>query len=153
MKIIQWGLALVVGGFLIVFGVTKFAGGAHIFPYIEYKATGLGVPFSSLIFPLMNWATGALELLAGVLLILPMTRRIGSLLAVAPLLGAVVFHLSPLLGVSTPDGFADPKPKSALELGGPFTRGDFSEAMSASLFTIAAFMLAIAVVNVFIQRR
>ena len=153
MRIVQWVLALVVGGFLLVFGVTKFTGGAHIFPYIEFKATALSVPLAAHIFPLMNWATGALEIAAGLLLIVPMTRKIGALAAVLPLLGAAVFHLSPVLGVVTPNGFAEPHPAAALAAGGPFARSDFSDAMSASLFTMAAVMLVLAIANVFIQRR
>ena len=153
MTLIKWALALIVGGFLIFFGIMKFTGGAHIFPYIEYKAAGFGLPFASFFFPLVNWATGALEILAGALVVLPLTRRFGALLAVLPLFGAVVFHLSPVLGVVTPDGFSDPVPTAALSAGGPFARTDFSDGASATLFTIAAVMLAIAIVNALVQRR
>ncbi|MEL7486668.1 MAG: hypothetical protein AAGJ87_05555 [Pseudomonadota bacterium] len=153
MSIVKWVLALAVGGFLLVFGATKFTGGAHIFPYIEYKATALGFPMADLFFPLVNWATGLLEIVAGVLVIIPATRRLGALVAVAPFLGAVGFHLSPLLGVTTPDGYADPAPTEALAAGGPFLRDAFSEGMSPALFTIAAVMLGVSIVNLLVQRR
>ena len=52
MAILRWGLALAVGGFLIFFGVMKFTGGAHIFPFIEYKAAAAGVPFADFAYPL-----------------------------------------------------------------------------------------------------
>lgn len=153
MTIIKWALALVLGGFLIVFGVTKFTGGAHIFPYIEFKAGALGFPMAELFFPLVNYATGALEIVAGLLVIIPATRRLGALIAVAPLLGAVVFHLSPLLGVKTPDGYATPVPTEALAAGGPFIRDHFSDGASMTLFTMAASMLVVALINLFVQRR
>jgi uncharacterized membrane protein YphA (DoxX/SURF4 family) len=152
MGIVRWVLALAIGGFLIFFGVMKFTGGAHIFPYIEYKAAGAGVPFAEFAYPLGNYATGALELLAGVLVILPMTRSFGAKLAVLPFLGAVGFHLSPFLGVVTPDGYADPKPVDVLAAGGPFAASDFSEAASMSLFMIAVAGLIAALVNAFVQK-
>ncbi len=152
MTVLRWVLALAVGGFLIFFGVMKFTGGAHIFPYIEYKAAGAGVPFAEFAYPLGNYATGALELIAGLLLIVPATRGIGSKLAVLPFLGAVGFHLSPFLGVTTPDGYADPKPVEVLAAGGPFARSDFSEGASMALFIIALAGLAAAIINLFVQR-
>lgn len=152
MTILRWALALAVGGFLIFFGFMKFSGGAHIFQYIEYKATVLGIPMAELAYPLGNYATGALELVAGVLVIVPMTRSIGAKLAVLPFLGAVLFHLSPALGITTPDGFADPKPVEALASGGPFVSGDFSDATSMTLFTMAVVGLIAAIVNLIVQR-
>ncbi len=153
MAILKWVLALVVGGFLIMFGVMKFTGGAHIFPYIEYKMAALGAPGAALAYPLLNNAVGGLELLAGALVILPMTRKIGSLIALAPFFGAVVFHLSPFLGVTTPSGYADPKPAEALAAGGPFTAADFSADASNALFMIAVGMTVVAIINFIVQRR
>ncbi len=152
MTIVKWALALAIGGFLLMFGFTKFSGGAHIFPLIELKASGAGLPFAELAYPLGNYATGALELVAGALLILPMTRQIGAKLAVLPFLGAVVFHLSPFLGISTPTGFADPKPVEVLAAGGPFARTDFAATETTALFMIAVAGLVAAIVNVVVQR-
>lgn len=152
MTIVKWILALAVGGFLLMFGFTKFSGGAHIFPYIEFKAAGAGAPFAELAYPLGNYATGALELLAGVLVILPMTRKLGAKLAALPFLGAVMFHLSPLLGISTPTGYADPKPVEALAAGGPFARTDFAATETTMLFMMAALGLVAAIVNLIVQR-
>ena len=153
MTILKWVLALAVGGFLVFFGAMKFTGGAHIFQYIEYNAAGLGVPFAEFAYPLGNYATGLLEVAAGVLLIIPATRQLGAAIAVVPFLGAVAFHLSPLLGVVTPDGFADPKPVAAIAAGGPFARTDFSTGESSALFTIAAVMLVASIINFVVQRR
>jgi len=152
MGIVKWGFALGVGGFLLMMGFMKFTGEAHIFPYIEYMASSEGLPFAEFAFPLGNLATASLEVLAGFLLIVPMTRRMGAHLAVLPFLGAVVFHLSPVLGVTTPTGFADPKPLAALADGGPFTRADFSAAESNMLFMMAAVGLAAAIINLIVQR-
>ncbi|MEM8985273.1 MAG: hypothetical protein AAGC95_00995 [Pseudomonadota bacterium] len=148
---LKWIFALALGAFLIFFGVMKFTGGAHIFPYIEYKATALGLPFADLAYPFGNNATGALELLAGVLLIVPMTRRLGAMLAVAPFFGAVLFHLSPALGVVTPAGYSTPTPSAALAAGGPFSAADFSGETNV-LFMIAAGGLVLAIVNLIVQR-
>ncbi len=153
MAIARWILALGVGGFLLMMGVMKFTGGAHIFPYIEYKATALGLPFAGLAYPLGNLATGGLEVIAGILVILPMTRKVGAMLAVTPFLGAVVFHLSPLLGISTPAGYSDPKPLEALAAGGPFVQSDFSPEMTTALFMMAAIGLVASIINLIVQRQ
>ena len=152
MLYLRWGLALGVGGFLIFFGFLKFAGGAHIFPYIEYKATAAGAPLATLAYPFGKWATGLLEIASGALLIAPATRQIGATMAPAPFLGALVFHLSPLLGVVTPIGYADPKPIEALAAGGPFARTDFSVAESNALFMVAAGGFIASIINLVIQR-
>lgn len=152
MTIVKWILALAIGGFLLMFGFMKFSGGAHIFPFIEFKASGAGVPLAELAYPLGNYATGALEVIAGALLIIPATRVLGAKLAVLPFFGAVLFHLSPFLGVSTPTGYADPKPVEALAAGGPFARTDFAATESTALFMIAAAGLAAAIINLIVQR-
>jgi hypothetical protein len=152
MTIAKWGFALAVGGFLLMMGFMKLSGAAHIFPYIEFRASAAGVPLAGLFFPLANNATGALEILAGGMLIAPATRRMGSYLAVLPFLGAVLFHLSPLLGVLTPTGYADPKPVDVISAGGPFARTDFSAAESNVLFIMAAAGLAAAIINLIVQR-
>jgi len=151
MTAIKWILALAVGGFLIMMGVMKFTGGAHIFPLIEYKAAAAGLPMADLAYPLGNYATGALELLAGVMVILPMTRRLGAMLAVLPFLGAVIFHLSPALGIVTAEGYADPKPVEALAAGGPFMAEHFT-GETHMLFMMAAGGLVLAIVNLMLQR-
>ncbi len=153
MTILKWAFSIVVGGFLLAFGATKFTGGAHIFPYIEYKAATLGLPMADLFFPLVNYAVGVVEILAGVFVLAPPLRRIGAPLAVLPFLGAVGFHLSPLLGVVTPAGYADPAPTEALAAGGGFTADSFSTETTPVLFALAAGMLLLSIVNAVVQRR
>lgn len=152
MAIVRWVLAVGVGAFLIFFGVTKFTGGAHIFPYIEFKAAGLGVPFAELAYPWLNYAVGALELVAGLLVVLPMTRKLGAFISILPFFGAVLFHLSPFLGVSTPVGYSDPMPTDVLAAGGPFAAADFSMEMTTALFMMAVVGLLAAIVNLIVQR-
>ena len=156
MAIAKWILSLAVGGFLIVFGITKFTGGALIFPMIEMKATALGFPLADLFFPLVNYATGALELVAGALVILPMTRqKIGAPLAVLPFLGAVVFHLSPLLGVITPNGYAEGAEglEAALASGSGFTAEHFTAETGPALFGLAVVFLLLAIANAALPQR
>ncbi|MFQ5564263.1 MAG: hypothetical protein ACE5FO_11920 [Parvularculaceae bacterium] len=153
MTVLRWVLSLAVGGFLIMFGAMKFMGAAFIFPYIEYKAAAAGLPLADLFYPVGNYAVGALELVAGVLVILPMTRSLGAPLAVVPLLGAVVFHLSPYLGIITPVDYADPKPAEALAAGGGFVRENFSAETAPMLFITASVLLAAAIVNLLIRAR
>ena len=153
MNAIRWIVALGLGGFLIFFGVMKFTGGAHIFPYIEYRANLNGFPLADLFFPLVNYATGALEILAGALVILPMTRRIGAPLALLPLVGAVGFHLSLLLGVSVPVGYADGAPPDTLADGGPFVASHFATEFTPMLFYTAVAVTIVALVNYVVNGR
>ncbi|MGE0187561.1 MAG: hypothetical protein AB7Q23_17415, partial [Hyphomonadaceae bacterium] len=53
--------------------------------------------------PYVRYATGAGELVAAALLIWPVSRRLGALLAGAISLGAIGFHLSPWLGIRLPE--------------------------------------------------
>ena len=158
MNVMKWGLSLAVGLFLIVFGVTKFTGGAHIFPLIEMKGTALGFPLAGLFYPLVNYATGVLEFVTGVLVVLPKTReRFGAPFAVVPFFGAFVFHLSPLLGVKTPGGYALAEDGSrladtALRTGGGFEPSHFAGPEGYALFGLAAVFLALAVVNAWLHR-
>ena len=167
MGLVSWLLSLAVGGFLIVFGITKFTGGAHIFPLIEMKATALGFPMADLFYPLVNYATGTLEIVAGILVILPMTRqRIGAPLAVVPFLGAFVFHLSPLLGIKVPAGYtileanaanavaAGSRPvDAALAAGSGFQPEHFQGPDTYALFGLATLFLVLAILNALLHRR
>lgn len=153
MAILKWILALVVGGFLLFFGYLKFSGAAFIFPYIEYRAGAAGLPLAELAYPLGNYLVGATEILAGILVILPMTRKLGAAFAVLPFLGAVMVHLTPYLGIVTPDDFTSPKPIDALHTGAGFVRTDFTAETGSTLFIIAVVMAMVAIINLIVQRR
>ncbi|MEM7005089.1 MAG: hypothetical protein AAF498_04355 [Pseudomonadota bacterium] len=155
MNIAKWILSLTVGGLLILFGITKFTGGAHIFPLIELKATAIGFPMADLFFPLVNYLVGGLEVAAGVLVILPATRRaFGALLAVVPFFGAVLFHLSPLLGVVTPNGYAEGADglSEALASGTGFETAHFTADAGPALFIIASLLLVLSAANAYLHK-
>ncbi len=153
MMLLRWALALGVGGFLLFFGYLKLSGEAFIFPYIEYLAEARGLPFAGYAFPLVNWIVGGIEVLAGLLVILPFTRDFGSWFSVLPFGGAVATHLSPYLGINTPVNFAIPRPVDALQAGEGFVRTDFTEQTGIVLFLIAVGMLIISLLNAFVQNR
>jgi len=98
-RIVSWVLALgLAGAFLFLVGLPKFVGPAPnpIFALIAGR-TGI-----ELIEPYLRYATGAMELAAAALLIIPRTRLLGALLAAAVTIGAIGFHLSPFLGIAIP---------------------------------------------------
>lgn len=142
MTIVRCSLALALALFLIFFGAMKF-GGAHIFQLIEAKAAAGDLPGQGLFHPGLNTVTGLAEILAGLLIVLPTTRVPGLLLATGILGGALVFHLSPYLGVMTPSGFATEND------GAPWTLADFPPAAEHTpvLFAIACGALVVAVLN------
>ncbi len=101
MTILRWGLAIILAGFFILMGAQKFGGANPVFQYMaEQSGIGLFEPGARMI-------TGAGEITAALLLLLPRTRLYGALLALALLAGALTFHLSPWLGINAPVAFAD----------------------------------------------
>lgn len=93
-NIIKHVPSLALAAFLVMMGVQKFGAENVIFATIAEKS---GI---SLFEPYVRMATGAGELAAALLLIMPKTRLFGALGAVAIIGGALVFHLSPWLGIS-----------------------------------------------------
>jgi len=89
-------LPLVLGAGFIFFGAQKFGAENAIFEIIAERS---GLSFFE---PHIRRLTGVAELAAGLLLILPRTRKLASLLGFGILLGAVGFHLSPWLGINVP---------------------------------------------------
>lgn len=132
-------LTYALGLFLISSGVAKFTGG-HVFQYIEYRS-GLDV-----FYPYVNHATGAAEILVGLLILVPATRLAGAAGAAGIMAGAMGFHLSPWLGVSTPTGFADGATA-------PWTAADFAPSTTSVTFVLAIVAFVRAVVIVRNERR
>ncbi|MGD2134409.1 MAG: hypothetical protein PVI23_16585 [Maricaulaceae bacterium] len=154
MGIVRWVVAIVLAVFLIGIGAMKFAG-AHIFQFIEAKATANGLPLADLFYPQINYAVGGAEIIAGLLILLPATRMLGGLLGAGVITGAIAFHLSPLvgmdyLGVVTPTGFAD-------GAAAPWELNDFVPAdpaeYSPMLFIVAVVMFFVALANLALSRR
>lgn len=92
-KIIAHAPALIVAAFLIMMGVQKFGAENVIFATIAERS---GI---ALFEPLVRMATGVAEIVAAALLVLSRTRIFGALGAVAIIGGAIIFHLSPWLGI------------------------------------------------------
>ena len=96
MKIIRWGIALILSVFLIFMGVQKFGSENVVFATIAAKS-GIG-----LFEPIVRMLVGVAELIAAVLLLIPAARFFGALLGLGILFGAIGFHLTPWLGIFVP---------------------------------------------------
>jgi uncharacterized membrane protein YphA (DoxX/SURF4 family) len=105
MKIIKWGIALLLSVFFIFMGVQKFGSENVIFTTIAAQS-GIG-----LFEPIVRILVGVAELIAAVLLLIPAARFFGALLGLGILFGAIGFHLSPWLGIFVPmEPGGDPSP-------------------------------------------
>lgn len=139
MTLFKWVLAIVLGLFLIAFGIMKFTGPNPIFAWIEFRSgLGFAEPFGA-------WMTGVMEILAGLLVIVPATRKVGALLGTGVIGGAVAMHLSPFLGVATPAGFTEGAVR-------PWDASDFLPT-ETGLFYLALVMLILALTNLWLARR
>ncbi|PHR55292.1 MAG: hypothetical protein COA47_14210 [Robiginitomaculum sp.] len=130
MNILRWGLALLLAAFLIFMGMQKFGGPNPIFSYIA-QSTGM-----ALFEPGVRMLTGAMEITAALLLILPRTRLYGGLLTLVVLGGALAFHLSPFLGIVAPVAFSP----------------DGGYVKSSMLFVMAVSFFVAALALVFVER-
>ena len=93
-KYLKHAPALMLAAFLVMMGAQKFGAENIIFATIAERS---GI---SLFEPVIRMLTGAGELVVAVLLLLPRTRLFGALGAVAIIGGAILFHLSPWLGIN-----------------------------------------------------
>lgn len=80
----------------VFFGVQKFGAENIVFETLAQRS---GI---TLFEPYIRYVTGLGELAVAVLLLLPRTRLVGSLLGLGLLVGAIGFHLSPWLGINVP---------------------------------------------------
>lgn len=86
--------ALLLAAFLVMMGALKFGADNIIFATIAERS-GIG-----LFEPGIRMMTGTGELVVAVLLLMPRTRLFGALGAGAIVGGALLFHLSPWLGIN-----------------------------------------------------
>lgn len=98
-RIISWVLALAFAAALaFMVGLPKFIG-PDPNPIFALIAGRSGLSFFE---PYVRYATGAAELTAAILLVVPRTRFFGALIAAGVTVGAIGFHLSPFLGIEIP---------------------------------------------------
>lgn len=98
-RIASWVLAVAFAAALaFMVGLPKFIGPSPN-PIFALIAGRSGI---DLFEPYLRYATGAGELAAALLLVIPRTRFLGALVAGAITLAAIGFHLSPLLGTAIP---------------------------------------------------
>ena len=90
-------LSIIVGAMFLFFGVSKFIENPNIIFTIIADNSGIGF-FE----PYVRMLTGVAELGAGLLILMPKTRKLGALAGLAIVTGAIGFHLSPWLGISIP---------------------------------------------------
>ena len=97
-RVLSWALALTLAALLLFevwqafFWLTPNA----VFGMIALRS---GIAFFE---PGMRYITGALEMVAVVLLLWPAMRQRGAQLSLLVVLGAIAFHLSPWLGIAIP---------------------------------------------------
>lgn len=113
--------------------VPKFTGAnesVYMFTMLGIKT---GLPFE----PLGRYAIGAAELLTLILLWLPGKRHLGGALAVLILIGAIILHVSGIIGIDThfPVEGAEP----------PYDVNTPSEGDGGTLFTIACISFVLGV--------
>ncbi len=134
MKYLQMGASIVLALFMIFMGVQKFGGPNPVFSYIAAQS---GI---ELFEPMVRMATGIAELGAAALILaglfLGIARGLGALLSMGVIGGAIVFHLSPWLGINAPVAFAE---------GGGYE-------FSPMLFIMAVVFFAVSAVLSFAQR-
>ncbi len=137
MTILKWVLALALAGFMAFMGLNKFMGDNPVFSYIAWRSDIAQFE------PLVRMATGVGEFGAAALLILPATRRLGAMLAIVILIGAIGFHLSPWLGINAPvalaEGATPPYDTPADYVKSPFL---FYSAIGALVAALANFALS-----------
>ncbi len=92
--LVSWVLRLVASGILLQTLYFKFSGAEES----VYIFTRVGIE------PWGRYATGAVELIAAILLLVPVTKSAGALLAIGLMLGAVGSHLTTLGIVVKNDG-------------------------------------------------
>ena len=98
MNALRWILSLILAGLFVYMAVFKFLPEVNgsvnpVFPVIA-KNTGF-----AFVEPYFRWLTGAMEIITALLLLVPATRRVGAGLGLMILIGALVAHFTPILGI------------------------------------------------------
>ncbi len=103
MKFVRWGAGLLLAAFLVFMGIQKFGDANPVFQFIA-EQSGIG-----LFEPVIRMLTGVAEIAAAALIVAGLAfglfRGLGALLSAGVIGGAIVFHLSPWLGINAPVAF------------------------------------------------
>src|ERR1700757_4134128 len=99
-RVLSWALGITLAVLLLIVAYEALSGPTPnaIFGMIALRS---GIHAAE---PYGRYAVTALQLLAVALVIIPMTRTKGAVLALALSLAAIILHLSPWLGVNLPQG-------------------------------------------------
>jgi hypothetical protein len=134
MNALRWGSGIPLAAFLVFMGSQKFTTPNPVFSYIaEQSGMAIFEPTIRLLVGVSELAAAAL-ILTG--LFLGMARGLGGVLSLGVIGGAIVFHLSPWLGVNAPMAYD--------EAGAYVT--------SPMLFVMALVFFAFSAVQVFAER-
>ncbi|ATQ41959.1 hypothetical protein [Caulobacter mirabilis] len=97
-RVLSWTFGLMLAVLLFGTGIYKFVGPDPnpVFGLIAARS-GIGI-FE----PWLRYATGVVELIAVLMVLWPATRMRGAQLGLLVALGAIVFHLTPWLGIQVP---------------------------------------------------
>lgn len=102
-KFISWVLVLYICFVFIQSLFFKFAGSIETVIIFETISNWMSGNFLSFLAPFFKnyggWAVGGAELLTSVLLLIPASRKIGAILALIIMSGAIFFHLATPLGL------------------------------------------------------
>lgn len=146
-RVLSWSFGLALAGLLLAMSFQKFFG-LDPNPVFGLIAARSGIGFFE---PGLRYITGALELIAAVLVLWPALRKRGAQLGLVVALGAIAFHLSPWLGwqIPKPDALSQALAQglsaqqiAALNL--PTDKG--------AMFLLAVAIAALAGVSIFVER-
>ncbi len=105
MKMVRLGGSVILALFMLFMGSQKFGASNPVFSYL---AANSGI---ELFEPVIRTATGVAEIVAALLLLAGVFagkfRGLGALLSLGVIGGAIVFHLTPWLGITAPVAFAE----------------------------------------------
>lgn len=130
MKIVHSGTGFLLAAFLLFMSMQKF-GDAN--PVFQYMAEQSGI---ALFEPTIRMLVGVAEIGAAVLIVLGLTlgmlRGVGALVSAGVIGGAIVFHLSPWLGINAPVAFDE---------AGNYVTSPMLFTMALAFFALSAFLL------------
>lgn len=142
MKFVRPALIVLLGLFMAFIGLQKFTGDNAVFSYIAWQS---GI---SLFEPGVRLLTGLAELTSSGLLLASLfvdrLRGLGAVVSLGVIGGAILFHLSPWLGINAPVAFSE-------AASAPYTQlSDYQT--SPMLFIMAVVFFLISAVIIYLEK-